>query len=394
MKEEVFWKNPRYVPRKPLKKDLSCDYLIVGGGITGVSIAYFLALNGIKNVALIEKNNIGSGATGKSAGFLALKGELDLKQIMHKYGRKRGLIYWKGNHDGLKIIRDIISKENIRCDFELQPTIYGSIAGKKHIGVLEEYIIEKDIEKDTELLVGQKLKKEVNTPLFEYAIKSYDHGASLNPLKFIQDFSKVIEKKGVGIYESTPLLKIKQNTALTPHARIKFKKVILAIDAANRNSKIKNLRSTITISNKLTKQQLKSIHLLQHKMIWDSKEIYHYLKITKDNRILLGYGDKQVHKKHKHPIVHHPHIKRINVFFKKLFPHLSPSIEYAWSGDFGVTKDKIPVIEFKGNRVMMGGASSQIVCVMSAKHIVNKLLHKKSSLEEFFKPVVGRKKAI
>ncbi|MDO8510682.1 MAG: FAD-dependent oxidoreductase [Nanoarchaeota archaeon] len=386
MKEEVFWKNQNYIPRKQLKKDLQCDYLIVGGGITGVSIAYFLALNGIKNVALIEKNHIGSGATGKSAGFLALKGELDLTQIIHKYGRKRGLIYWKGNHDGLKIIRDIISKENIRCDFELQPTIYGSIAGKKDSEVLGEYILEKDIEKDTELLVGKKLRKEVNTPLFEYAIKSYDHGASLNPLKFIQDFSKVVEKKGVRVYESTPLLKIKQNIALTPHGNITFRKAILAIDAANRSSKIKNLRSTIVITNKLTKKQLKSINLLQHKMIWDSEDIYHYLKITKDNRILLGYGDKQVHKRHKIARIHHPHIKRITIFLKKLFPHLSPSIEYAWSGDFGVTEDKIPVIEFKGNKVMVGGASSQIVCVMSAKHIVHKLLHKKSSLEEFFNP--------
>ena len=370
------------------------DFLIIGGGITGVSVAYFLALNGIKNVVLIEKNNIGNGATGKSAGFLALKGELDLTQIIRKYGRKRGLVYWKGNHDGLAIIRDIIAREKIRCDFELQPTIYGSIAGRKDSEVLGEYILEKDIEKDTELLVGKRLRKEVNTPLFEYAIKSYDHGASLNPLKFIQDFSKVVEKKGVRVYESTPLLKIQQNTALTPRGNITFRKAILAIDVANRSSRIKNLRSTIVITNKLTKKQLKSINLLQHKMIWDSEDIYHYLKITKDNRILLGYGDKQVHKRHKVARIHHPHIKRITIFLSKLFPDLSPSIEYAWSGDFGVTIDKIPVIEFKGNKVMVGGASSQVVCVMSAKHIVHKLLHKKSPLETFFKPIVGRKKAI
>lgn len=36
MKEEIFWKNPRYKPRKPLKKNIKCDYLIIGGASTQV----------------------------------------------------------------------------------------------------------------------------------------------------------------------------------------------------------------------------------------------------------------------------------------------------------------------------------------------------------------------
>lgn len=386
MKEEVFWTNPNYKPRKALQKNIECDYLIVGGGITGVSVAYFLAVHGAKNIVLIEKNTIGSGATGKSAGFLTLKGELDLKEIIDKYGYKRGLTYWNGNHDGLKIIKNIITKEKIRCDFEPQHTICGNVIGNKNQSwTLEEYMVEKEIEKDTELLVGDALKREINTPMFSYAIKSYDHGTSVNPLTFIQNFSKVVEKKGAQIYETTPLLKIKKNTAVTPDAKIKFKKIIVAIDVAHRNSKIKNIRSTITISEKLTKKQLKSINLLKHKMIWDSKDIYHYLKITKDNRILLGYGDKHVHKKMRNPEVHHPHLKKVQSFIKKLFPHLNVKIAYAWSGEFGITSDKIPVIEFKGNKVIMGGAATQVVCVMAAKHIVHRLLHKKSYLDNFFK---------
>jgi len=46
MKHEVFWKNPGYVVRSKLKENIKCDYLIVGGGITGVSTAYFLLKRG------------------------------------------------------------------------------------------------------------------------------------------------------------------------------------------------------------------------------------------------------------------------------------------------------------------------------------------------------------
>ena len=126
MKYEVFWKNPGYKGFPKLTQYIECDYLIVGGGIIGVSLAYFLNKIGAKNIVLIEKNTIGSGATGKSAGFLALKGELDLQQLIGSYGRKRGFIYWKGNREGLKRMKEVVKKEKISCDFESQNTIYGS----------------------------------------------------------------------------------------------------------------------------------------------------------------------------------------------------------------------------------------------------------------------------
>jgi len=42
--------------------------IIIGGGIIGVSIAYYLAKKGVKNVLLLERDMMGEGATGKCAG--------------------------------------------------------------------------------------------------------------------------------------------------------------------------------------------------------------------------------------------------------------------------------------------------------------------------------------
>ena len=44
------------------------DVVIAGGGIIGVSIAYYLAKKGVKDVLLLERNFMGEGATGKCAG--------------------------------------------------------------------------------------------------------------------------------------------------------------------------------------------------------------------------------------------------------------------------------------------------------------------------------------
>ena len=54
------WQDPRDVKR-------AYDVIIIGGGGHGLATAYYLATrHGITNVAIVEKNYIGSGNTGRN----------------------------------------------------------------------------------------------------------------------------------------------------------------------------------------------------------------------------------------------------------------------------------------------------------------------------------------
>ena len=46
--------------------------VIVGGGVMGCSIAYHLALKGMKDVILLERDALGSGSTGRSSGIIRM----------------------------------------------------------------------------------------------------------------------------------------------------------------------------------------------------------------------------------------------------------------------------------------------------------------------------------
>jgi sarcosine oxidase subunit beta len=46
----------------------SAEVVIIGGGIIGVSIAYYLAKKGARKVVLLERGTIGEGSTGKCVG--------------------------------------------------------------------------------------------------------------------------------------------------------------------------------------------------------------------------------------------------------------------------------------------------------------------------------------
>src|SRR5579859_4181310 len=48
----------------------AADVVVIGGGVIGCSIAYFLAAAGAR-VTLIERSRLGAGASGIAAGMLA-----------------------------------------------------------------------------------------------------------------------------------------------------------------------------------------------------------------------------------------------------------------------------------------------------------------------------------
>ncbi len=384
MKHEVFWKNPGYKPRPELKEDIECDYLIVGGGITGVSTAYFLSKLGAINIVLVEKGHIASGATGKAAGTLVLRGETDLQDLYKTHKHEEAKLYWEGIHVGLRGIKRVIEEENIDCDAEPQDTLYGGYKNKTHVDLRKEYKLEKSLEDTTQFFEGEELKKELNTDLFTHVMVSRLHGLSVNPLKLTQNLSLALEKYGVRVYENTAFLGAAQNVAKTPGGKIRYKKLIIAIDADDPNDEVLTQKTTIVITRPLTKDELVKTGLIRKKIVWDTKKNYNYFKVLKDNRMLFGYGIILVHKKYRKTDPHAPHLKSIQSFIKKLFPYLNLEIEYSWSGNFGVTKDYEPIFEFNGDTVEMSGAGSQVVCFMPAEHIAHKLLGKPSPAARYF----------
>jgi sarcosine oxidase subunit beta len=65
---DLFRKRRMWRSRPELKS--SYDIVIIGGGAHGLATAYYLRQHGITNVAILEKNYIGSGAAGRNTTIL------------------------------------------------------------------------------------------------------------------------------------------------------------------------------------------------------------------------------------------------------------------------------------------------------------------------------------
>ena len=61
---------------------------IIGGGIIGTSVAYHLAKRGIKDVVLIERQQLTSGTTWHAAGLVSLSWATPTLTELAKYSHK------------------------------------------------------------------------------------------------------------------------------------------------------------------------------------------------------------------------------------------------------------------------------------------------------------------
>jgi gamma-glutamylputrescine oxidase len=94
-----YWPVPaeRYSGTLPTRADV----LVIGGGITGVSLMHHLTKRGIDAV-LVERSHLASGASGRNAGFLLAGVADNYAEAVRFFGRSRAREIWSltvENHD-------------------------------------------------------------------------------------------------------------------------------------------------------------------------------------------------------------------------------------------------------------------------------------------------------
>lgn len=72
-----------------LNGNTECEIAIVGGGISGVATLYYLLTETSKNVVLIEKNHIASGASGNNAGLACIHIERPVHSLVEEFGLEK-----------------------------------------------------------------------------------------------------------------------------------------------------------------------------------------------------------------------------------------------------------------------------------------------------------------
>ena len=91
------------------------DVCIVGGGIFGISCAYYLTKLGFQ-VTVLEKDEIASKTTGHTTAKITSQHGLLYHYLIEQFARA----YLEANEKAIEAIKEIIDTEHISCDFSYQ----------------------------------------------------------------------------------------------------------------------------------------------------------------------------------------------------------------------------------------------------------------------------------
>lgn len=119
---ESLWKKtvPELTESKQeLLKEIETEVCIIGGGITGISIAYELSKQG-KEVVILERDNLADKTTGNTTAKITSQHGLFYDYLVTDYGVNFAKKYYQANQEAIKNIEQIVNFENISCDFERQ----------------------------------------------------------------------------------------------------------------------------------------------------------------------------------------------------------------------------------------------------------------------------------
>ena len=91
MNQSYWQKTTRKTNDKKIDKDIECDVLIIGGGLTGVALAYYLKDTDFK-VAVVDKDEIGSHTSGHTTAKITVLHDVLYYKKSHHERRNRSII--------------------------------------------------------------------------------------------------------------------------------------------------------------------------------------------------------------------------------------------------------------------------------------------------------------
>lgn len=227
------WLDEPYAPRAPLGGDATADLLILGGGITGTAAAYFLAARGCR-VALVERDVLASGATGRNAGFLLCGVANTYSVAVKSHGRDRARQLWALSRDNHTLLRGLVESERIDCLYARRgsTTLALSEQEAKALGRSASQLAEDGFR--AEFLDDTAVARAFPGGGFLAGLHHPDDG-EIHPARFVRGLAKAAEARGTRIYERTPVSRIVPGpdsvTLETPHGRLSAAMLLLAANA-------------------------------------------------------------------------------------------------------------------------------------------------------------------
>jgi glycine/D-amino acid oxidase-like deaminating enzyme len=345
-------------PRAALPGPLDVDVAIVGGGFTGLWTAYYLAkADPSLRIAVLEKDIVGFGASGRNGGWVSPFFPASLETIEKHHGREQAVAMQRAMFDTVDEIGAVCAAEGIDARYHKGGVLNLATGTEQVERVREEpaYYHSWGVGKDEIMwLDGEAVRKRIKVAGCLGAMY-LEHCACLDPARVVRGLAHVVEKLGVVIYEQTAVLSIEKGKAVTAAGDARAEVVVRGTEGFT--PELPGARRDVipTYSLMLATEPLPAsfwseVGWNNYETFTDGRHLYIYAMRTEDDRIALGgrgapyhFNSKVRDEYEQVPAVH----ATLETVLKNLFPAARDArITHTWGGSLGIPRDWFPSVGY------------------------------------------------
>ena len=329
-----------------LDESIKTDIIIIGGGISGALTAYYLTKAGL-NCIVVDARTIGLGSTSASTALLQYELDTPLSKLSNQIGFQSAARAYQMCSEAINTIESISKKIRFTL-FEQQKSLFFAAYKKDKLFMKTEFLYRKKAGFEVQYLDENEIKQQFGFSAPMGILSS--QGATTDPYMFTHALLQESVKNGLRVFDRTVITEIAYKTngvKLTTEKghHITGRKIVNASGYEITefiDKKIVQLNSTYALASEHI--QLPMPVWTDKTLLWNTADPYLYMRLTHDNRIIIGGRDEAFYSPMKRDKLIKKKTALLKKDFLKLFPDIELIPEFSWTGTFGSTKDSLPYI--------------------------------------------------
>ena len=212
--ESIWSKHTKIPPRPPLTKSIRTQAAVIGGGLTGVLLAYYLEKHGVETV-ILEADRIGQGQTKNTTAKITIQHGLFYTRLAEQLGIQRAKQYADAGQQALAAYRTIIKEKQIECRFRNAPAYLYTLKNAQ--------ALEKETIYAQKLGIDAVFTDQTELPFAVAGAVKFEKQAQFDPLAFLNAVAQPL-----CIFEKTKATEVSDNHIQTENATVKADHIIFA----------------------------------------------------------------------------------------------------------------------------------------------------------------------
>lgn len=372
------WSEP-CAPRERLEGALQADVVIIGAGYTGLWTAYYLLKSDPSlRVILLEKHQVGFGASGRNGGWASAIFPISLSRVAQMYSHTAALNLQTAMNNTVDEIGRVLALENIEADYSKQGflSLARSAPQLARAKATVDASARFGLPNQWQTLDGAQAAAKVGAKGTLGGLYT-EHCALIHPGKLVRGLAQLVERMGARIYESSAVTALETGGVRTEYGSVTAKFTVRATEAFTSQQPgysrfVIPLYSLVLATEPLPRDLLAKLNL-DHRMAFnDMRHLRVYGQVTAEGRMVFGgrgapyqWGSRMSNDADLVDKVH----SKIHDTLIDFFPELVDArITHRWGGALGVSRDWCPTVSidrknrfaWAGNYVGDGVATSNL----------------------------------